>query len=200
MIALSFGCRSKALGIPALGLAALLLLTSSCGGDGGGGTQTAVMTCSSSDTVGANQVAMRCGVEPVNDQGRVDVVLGGPASGEMTVRGFNFDITYDPTKVEYVPSSGFTSPLFVTDDGLQTALVVVALADGQQGRVVVSVQQPGDLPAQSVDAGTHEVVSLWFRRVVGETFGPTGLAFDNAEATGASVSIEFGSDLSLACQ
>ncbi len=106
--------------------------------------------------------------------------------------GFNFDVTYDPEKLQFVPSASYTSPL------LPNALVAVTLFNGQQGRVVVSVQQPGGLGVVSLGSGLDKVLSLSFRRTAGATFGPTPLAFENADATAASSPIAFSSTLTLA--
>ncbi len=70
--------------------------------------------------------------------------------------------------------------------------------NGQPGRVVVSIQQPGTSADVSVVPGQHLGLSLIFRRATGATFTPTPLAFENMEATNASTAIGFASSLTLA--
>lgn len=175
-----------------LGFAAALLTALGCGGGGDGGTTTPpALACSDACAAAANGVAMNCGGATGGTTEQVDVVMGGPAAGSTTLRGFNFDVTYDPAKVEFVPAASYTSPL------LPNALVAVTLSNGQQGRVVVSIQQPGGLADVTVGAGQHDVIVLSFRRVTGVTFAPIPLTFDNAEATSASAVIAFANGLAL---
>jgi hypothetical protein len=176
-------------------MAALMLGTVYCGGGGGGGGMTTPqLSCAGGSSVAANSVALKCRGAIDSQTEKVDVVLGGPSSGSLTVRGFNFDITYASSRLEFVPATSYSSAL------APSALVGVTLFNGQQGRVVVSVQQPGGLPALSAAPGEHRILSLSFRRVAGATFGPTPLAFENTDATGASAAVTFSSDLSLAYQ
>jgi len=114
-----------------------------------------------------------------------------PAPNTTTLRGLNFDVTYDPTKLEFVPAASYVSPLF------PDAFVLAVLANGQQGRVVAAIQQPGDLAAVSVATGEHDVRSLSFRRVAGANLGPTPLTFERAQATAASPAINFASGLAV---
>jgi len=150
--------------------------------------------CGDEGAAAANAVAMSCGGATDSTTEQVDIVLGGPASGSTTVRGLNFDVTYDPAKVEYVPAASDASALF------PSALVAVTLFNGQPGRVVVSIQEFGGLPPVQVGAGQHVVLSLSFRRAAGTTFGPTPLAFENAEATSASPAVNFAAGLALSYQ
>jgi hypothetical protein len=137
---------------------------------------------------------MTCGGATDSATEQVNVSLGGPGSGTTSLRGLNFDVTYDPSKLEFVPAGNPTSALF------PNGLVAVALFSNQQGRVVVSIQQPAGSPAVTVGAGQSVVVSLTFRSAPAMTFSPTPLAFENAEVTAASVAISFGSGLALAYQ
>lgn len=177
--------------VPTVSVVAALLANVSCG-SGGGVLPPPHLSCGAGSAV-ASTVVMMCG----NTSGateRVDVVLSGPASGTVSVRGFNFDVTYDPMKVEFVPAAPYASPLF------PAGLIAVTLFNGNQGRLLVSVQQPGGLDAAAVGPGQSTILSLSFGRKGGATFGPTPLQFENAEATGASASIGFTSDITLAYQ
>jgi len=182
-------------GLFVAGFAAALLSSLGCGGgsdSGGGGSVPPALVCTDAGTVGANSVTMSCGGLLYATTERVDIVIGGPASGSTTLRGLNFDVTYDPAKLEFVPEAVPTSPLF------PDALVLVALANGQQGRVIAAIQQVGTLPDVPVPPGVNWVLSLSFRRVSAETFGPTPLTYDRASATAASQPITFTDGLALA--
>jgi hypothetical protein len=48
-------------------------------------------------------------------------VIGGPGAGSTTLRGLNFDITYEPAILAFSPAGTYTSPLF------PNALIVVDL-------------------------------------------------------------------------
>jgi len=184
-------------GLFVAGFAAALFSSLGCGGgsdSGGGGPVPPALTCADSGTVAANTVTMSCGGLLDATTERVDIVLGGPASGTTTLRGLNFDVTYDPAKLAFVPEAAPTSPLF------PDALVLVAPAPGQPGRLVAGIQQVGTLPDVSVAQGTHWVISLSFRRVGADTFDATPLTFDRAQATAASAAITFTDGLALAYQ
>jgi hypothetical protein len=172
-----------------LGFAAALLTAFGCSS----GTNPAQLACSDGGAA-ANAVTMTCGGATNSTTEQVDVVMGGPASGSTTLRGLNFDVTYVTSNLEFVPAASFTSPLF------PGALVAVTLFNGQQGRVVVSIQQPGGLPDVAVGADPQVVLSLSFRSVAGVTFGSTALTFANAETTAASTAISFLSGLALSYQ
>lgn len=179
------------------GFATALLSSFGCGGgsdNGGGGPILPALVCSEGGAAAANTVAMSCGGLINATTERVDVVILGPASGTTTLRGLNFDVTYDPLKLEFVPAANPASPLF------PNALILVALANGQQGRLVAAIQQPGDLPDVTVATGEHLVISFSFRRVAAATFDPTPLTFERAQATTASTTITFASALTLEYQ
>ncbi len=174
-----------------LGFAAALLAAYGCSSGEGGGLTAPALVCSDGGPAGANAVTMTCGGATDSATEQVDVVLGGPTSGSTTLRGINFDVAYDATKLEFVPSASYASALF------PNALIAVELANGQPGRAVVSIQQPGGMADVAVSAGQHIALSLSYRRVAGTTYGPTPLALENAEATSASATISFASGLAL---
>ena len=181
-------------GLFVAGFAAALLSSLGCGGSdsGGGGPVPPELVCTDAGTVSANTVTMSCGGLLDATTERVDIVIGGPASGTTTLRGLNFDVTYDPTKLEFVPEAAPSSPLF------PDALVLAVLANGQQGRVVAAIQQVGTLPDVPVTTGEHWVLSLSFRRVAAATFDPAPLTFERAQATAASPAVTFANGLALA--
>ena len=181
-------------GLLVIGFALALSASFGCGGNSGDGKATApAISCTDAGSAGVNTVTMNCGGATDNATERVDVMIAGPSSGTITLQGFSFDITYDPTKLEFVPAGTYTSPLFDP-----SALVLAVLANhGEQGRVVVGIQQVGTLEDVAVSSGQHLVLSLSFRRVTGATFDPTPLMFDLAEATHASATVTFADGLAL---
>jgi hypothetical protein len=178
-----------------LGFAAAVLSGFGCGGGGGSPPPAAALGCTDGGAADENAIAMACGAATDNTTERVDVVLGGPTSGTTTLRGVNFDVIYDPSKLDYVPAATDTSPLFSPN-----ALIAVSLYNGLPGRLVVSIQEYGGLADVTVGAGQHTVMSLSFRRTSGVNFSPTPLTFENAEASTASAAIGFGSALALSYQ
>lgn len=180
-----------------IGFATALLAGLGCS-TGGDGTTTTMpqLSCRDDGAAAPNAIDMNCGGAAAGVTEQVDFVIGGPLSGSTTLRGFNFDVIYDASKLEFVPGTSYASPL------ASSALVVVSLANGQPGRVVVSIQQLGTLPDVSVGPGQHPFLRLLFRRVAGATFGPTPVAFDpsNSEVTNASTMIDFAGGLALAFQ
>lgn len=169
-----------------LGFAAALLTAIGCSSGGGGGTSSPTLGCSSGEVPVNNGVGLICGPATGSSSELVHVVMTGPASGATDLLGLNFDVTYDPAVLEFVPSVGDVSPLF------PDALVVVNLFNDSPGRLVVSVQQTGgSLASVGIDGGI--AVSLGFKRASGvATFGPTDIKFDNAEATTPSAPITYG--------
>ncbi len=186
----------KASGFVVASFVASLVAAVGCSGGSSNGNNNpsmATLSCTDSGNASANVVTIRCDLTASTSE-RVDVTMGGPASGATTLRGLNFDITYDGLKLQFIPSASYTSPLF------PGALIGVALDNGLDGRLVVSIQEPGGSAPVAVGPGQPTVLSLTFQRVAGTTFTPTPLAFDNAEATSASAPITFHSGLTLAYQ
>jgi len=157
----------------------------------GGGTPPPAIVCTDGGAAAANTVTLTCGGATNSTTEQVTVVVGGMSGPTTTLRGLNFDVTYDPTKLNFVPAATPTSPLF------PAGLVVVSLENGLPGRVVVSIQQPGTDPNVAVAAGQHPAITLTFSRASGMSFTPTPLAFENAEATSSSAPIAFSSGLAL---
>jgi len=177
-----------------LGFAAALVTALGCSGsdnNDGGGTPAPAIVCTDGGAAAANTVILRCGGATNSTTELVNVVIGGPAGGATTLRGLNFDVTYDPTKLNFVADPAPTSPLF------PLALVAVSLENGVPGKVVVSIQQPGADPNVSVTTGQHPVLTLTFAGASGMSFTPTPLGFENFEATSSSVPITFSSSLAL---
>jgi hypothetical protein len=175
------------------GFCAAAFVAVGCGGgdDGGGGTTTPSIACTDGGTVPADTVSPTCGSEPNAQTQNVDVMMSGPASGTTTLRGLNFDLTYDPVKLDFVPAASYTSPLF------PNALIAVGLENGLPGRVVVSIQTTQPDPDVSVSAGEHLALTLAFSRAAGQSFTPTPIAIENSETTPTGLGVTFESDVAL---
>lgn len=176
-----------------LAFAAALLTSFGCGSDSnsGGGATGPAMSCADSGNAPANGVTLRCGALVNSATEQVDAVLGGPAAGNTTLRGLNFDVVYDATKLDFVPAANYASALFPN--------ALIAVTSPTPGRVVVGIQQMGGDPDVSVASGQHVALSLSFT-VHGPTFPAIPLTFQNSEATAPSVPITFNSGLMLAYQ
>jgi hypothetical protein len=177
----------------ALGFSLALLAGVGCGGSSSssGGSSTPALACTDAGSAAADGVTLLCGGALDTQTEQVNVTMGGPSSGSTTLRGLNFDITYNPADVTFVPSGTYASPLF------PGALVVVSLFNGQPGRVVASIQLTAGMPDVAVSTGQHLVLALSFQRTAGATFGASPLGFENAEATGASAPITFANGLAI---
>ena len=175
--------------VPAIAFVAALLGSFGCGG-GDSGTTLPPLSCSDGGAAAANTVVLSCGAALDGTTERVDVVIGGPDSGVTTLRGLNFNVNYDPAKLEFV-SADSMSPLFDP-----SALVIVKLLNGLQGTVVAGIQQVVEDDVV-VAPGQHPVITLTFRTVAGAAFDPTPLTFDRAEATAPSQIVTFSSGLAV---
>ena len=165
-----------------LGFAAALLTALGCSSSGGdGGTPSPAIVCTNGDAASPGALTLVCGGATSSTTEQVNVVMGGPALGTTTLRGINFDVTFDPLKLQFealTPSDpSDPNALFPP-----TAIPLAQLSD-TPGRVVVTIQQVGGDPDRVVPAGQYNAFSLSFKRVAGATFGPTPLAFEHAEYT-----------------
>lgn len=174
--------------------AAALLAGLGCSNDSGGGSTAPALVCTDGGNAAANSVNTNCGgaLDSVTEQ--VDIILGGPAAGSTTLRGLNFDVTYDPAKLTFMPAASYTSPLFPSPAAL------IAVSSPTAGRVIASVQQTGGSPAVAVAPGQHVVLSLTFQSVSGATYAPTPIALENTDATAPSTAIAFASGTAIAYQ
>ena len=177
-----------------IAFATALLAGFGCSNGDSGSPTGPTLACVDGGAAPADGVGMACAGATAGTTEQVNVVLGGTTTGSTTLRGVNFDVTYDPTKLTFAPAASYASTLF------PNALIGVTLYNGQEGRVVVSIQQPGALPAVVVPAGQNVMLSLAFARVTGATFSSTSIAFENTEATTASATITFASVLALSYQ
>ena len=175
-----------------VGFAAALLTALGCSNGGSDAPpSTNMIACTDGGAAAANAVTTVCGGAAGTTTEIVKIVMGGPAAGTTTLQGLNFDITYDSTKLQWVSASS-TSPLF------PGALVVVALANGAPGRVVVGIQMTGGATVD-VASGQHDVLTLNIQRASGVSFAPTPVAFDPAAsgATPTTAPVTFTGSLAL---
>lgn len=173
--------------------AAALLAGLGCSNDSGGSAAPALV-CTDGGNAAANSVNTNCGgaLDSVTEQ--VDIIVGGPAAGSTTLRGLNFDVTYDPAKLTFMPAASYTSPLFPAPDAL------IAVSSPVAGRVIASVQQTGGVAPVSVTPGQYVVLSLTFQSVSGVTYAPTPISLENYDATSPSTAISFASGTAIAYQ
>lgn len=172
--------------------AAALLAGLGCSNDSGGGSTAPALVCTDGGNAAVNSVNTNCGgaLDSVTEQ--VDVILGGPAAGTTSLRGLNFDVTYDPTKLTFMPAASYTSPLIPG--------ALIAVSSPTAGRVIASVQQLGGSPAISVGPGQYVALSLSFQSVSGATYAPTPIGLENTDATAPSTPIGFASGTAIAYQ
>jgi hypothetical protein len=184
------------------GFAAALLAALGCSDSGSSsGTPTnPAFTCADGGAAGANAVTMTCGglLDSVTEQ--VNVVIGGPSSGSTNLRGLNFDVTFDSTKLTFVSASLNAAGPFASD-----ALVVASAEPAATPtHVVVSIQQTGGNPDVTIASGQQAVVMHLAFAHVGSpaTFAGSPLSFDPAssETTPPGTGVTFGSSLALSYQ
>jgi len=148
--------------------------------------------CTDLGLAGENNVRMTCGGLIDSDTERVDIVLGGPASGSTTLRGLEFSVPYNHV-LEFLPDASYTSPLFGPN-----AEISVTQPSGVPDFLNISIREPDTIvDPVSVDAGQHTVLSLKFRRRAWQSFGPVYLTFQGALAVSASTPISFSNTVSL---
>jgi hypothetical protein len=155
------------------------------------------------DLAAANAVTMTCGGATDSSTEQVNVVMGGPAAGTTSLRGLNFDVTYDSTKLTFVSATNPAGGPFAA-----AALVdATALPNDATPHVIVSIQQVGADPDVVIGPGQSVMLHLTFTRTPAATFSPTPLAFDLAtsEVTAPTpptvpAVVTFGSTLALSYQ
>jgi len=179
-----------------VGFATALLLSFGCGGsDTGSGATPPALACSDAGAAAANTVIMSCAGAIDGTTEKVNVVIGGPASGTTTLRGLNFEVTYDPAKVVFVSATNGEGGIFPP-----SALVAPkAFPDDPIPHVVLAIQLVMGVPDVVVGAGQHVVMTLTFQGAPGATFAGTPLNFDleKSEATSPSNPVTFASGLVL---
>jgi hypothetical protein len=143
---------------------------------------------------------MTCG-GPINaTTEQIDVVIGGPASGTTSLRGLNFDVTYDPAKLTFVSATEVAGGPFSAN----ALVAATAFPLDPVPHVVVSIQQVSGDPDVVVNAG-QQVVLLHLSFAVASgatTFLDEPLDFDvgRSETTPPNTAISFGSSLVLSYQ
>ena len=179
------------------GFATALLSSLGCGGgsDTGSGPTPPALACSDGGAAAANNVILSCGGPIDGTTAKVIVVIGGPASGTTTLRGLNFDVTYDSAKVVFVSATNDAGGIFPPN----SLVAPIAFPDDLIPHVVLAIQQVVGVPDVVVGAGQHVVLTLTFQRAPGATFDGTPLNFDldKSEATSPSNPITFASGLAL---
>ena len=176
--------------------AALAILVSvSCGGSGGGGGP--VVECNAIDAA-ADVVNMLCGGRLDRFTQRIRIVIGG-ATSSTDIQGFNFDLVYDPAEIVY--AGGAEQGDLLNRDG-DDPLLVASLANGLQGRLIVSIHRTNQPQGVQGPDPVNEILSLNFEVADPDVMtGPAPISFENAEAVGSAGTIPgitFADGLSLA--
>jgi hypothetical protein len=186
------------------GFAVALLISLGCGGSSSdNGSTGPALACTDGGAAAADAVTMTCGGATDSTTEQVNVVMGVPAAGATSLRGLNFDVTYDSTKLTFVSATNYTGGPFPA-----AALVVAtALPNDPTPHVIVSIQQVGTDPDVVIGPGQHVMLHLSFTRTPAATFAPTPLEFDLATSevtppTPPTVPavVTFGSALALSYQ
>ena len=186
------------------GFAVALLISLGCGGSSSdNGSTEPALACTDGGPAAADAVTMTCGGATDSTTEQVNVVMGVPAAGATSLRGLNFDVTYDSTKLTFVSATNYTGGPFPA-----AALVVAtALPNDPTPHVIVSIQQVGTDPDVVIGPGQHVMLHLSFTRTPAATFAPTPLEFDLATSevtppTPPTVPavVTFGSALALSYQ
>ena len=180
------GIRRAAL----LGLILISVQLADCRGNSGLPTSLQPdFLCSGSGLAPPNSVTLRCETLTSNYENGIEIELEGPTSGATALRGLTLDIVWNPEKIHFRDDVPYVSPL------MPGAFVGVQLVQGRQGRVTISVVQPGGAPDVRVGPGRSTVLTLHFTRVVTREFDPVAFEMQNATAIDASAPIQFGPGL-----
>ena len=78
-----------------LGFAVALLTAFGCSNSNDGGTAAPALSCTDGGTAATNTVVLTCGGSADGVSEQIGVVITGPAAGSTSLRGLNFDVTYD---------------------------------------------------------------------------------------------------------
>jgi hypothetical protein len=169
-------CRSSHVGAIVLALAGWTAL--SCGGGGGGGDDGPSFRCQDS-AVAADAAALRCGQIRSTGVRVLRLVLGGPTSSS-DIMGFNLDVVFDSTVLEYVAGSASGGTL-LNQDG-DDPLLAAALSGSDPGRLIVGIHRTNQ-PAGVQGAGTENwVLEFCLRASMMTKFDPSLVKIENAEA------------------
>jgi len=185
-----------------IAFAGALLSAFGCGGGssstGGVGPAAPSISCTSA-APSSNTIGMTCGVAMQGDTQMVNVVVVGDATGNTAVRGFSFDVVYDPAVLVFVAAASYVSPLMPSPPALPP---LVSRLNGIEGHLVVSIQEPGTTTA-TIPPGSNPqtILSLSFQRNVGAgTFGPTPLTLSNVAVNPQTLALGSVNNLALAYQ
>jgi len=183
--------------------AVALLTAFGCGGGSdNGGSTTPTIACTDGGAAVADSVTMRCGGATNTTTEQINVVIGGPATGTTSIRGLNFDVTYDPTKVTFVSATNPTGGPFPAS----ALLAATAFPLDLTPHVVVSIQEVFGDSDVVIAAGQQVVLlNLSFATATGvTTFSPTPVSYDlsASEVTpppppAVPTTVTFGSSLML---
>ena len=157
-------------------LAACTIL--SCGGGGGGGNRGPSLRCQDS-AVAADITALRCDQSPSAGTRTLRLVLGGPTTSS-DIMGFNLDVVFDSSTLEYVAGSAAQGTL-LSQDG-DDPLLAAALSGGDPGRLVIGIHRTNQPAGVGGLAAENLVLTFSLRANLMIDFGPSLIKIENAEA------------------
>ena len=185
------------------GFAVALLISLGCGGSSSdNGSTEPALACTDGGPAAADAVTMTCAGATASTTEQVNVVMGGPAAGATALRGLNFDVTYDSTKVTFVSATNPTGGPFPASALLAATEFPLDLTP----HVVVSIQEVFGDSDVVIAAGQQVVLlNLSFATATGvTTFSPTPVSYDlsASEVTpppppAVPTTVTFGSSLML---
>ncbi len=156
---------------------------------GGGGSDTSppgpVASFRCSDSVPAtDHVALRCAEQVAPDEWRIDVVVGAPTAS-TDIRGFNFDVVFDPLHLAFVSGSEEKGALLVCDGEPVLLSARTATNPDDPGRLIVGISRTGGTGIGGVP-GCDLIMSFRIKAFTMTPFGPDIPTFENGEALDSS--------------
>lgn len=159
-----------------------------CGGGGGGAVAPppgplASFRCVDSAPA-VDHVALRCGAQVAPDEWRIDVVVG-VSTTSSEIRGFNFDVVFDPLLLAFVPDSEVAGNLLNQDEESVLLSAETATNPDEPGRLVVGIHRAGGTGVAGLP-GKDRIMSFHIKALTTTPFGPVLPAFENWEAFDSS--------------
>ncbi|MBI1951025.1 MAG: hypothetical protein HYS34_06655 [Acidobacteria bacterium] len=181
--------RSVLYGPAILACGALLVCGAllACGGGGGpiGPPPGPVASFRCLDSAPAtDHVVLRCAEQVAPDEWRIDVIVGVPTISSV-IRGFNFDLVFNPLLLEFVPGSEEQGNLLGRDGEFVLLSARTATNPDGPGRLIVGISRTGRTGIDGVP-DYDRIMSFRIRALTMTPFGPEAPAFENWEAFDSS--------------
>lgn len=127
-----------------------------------------------------DHVALRCAEQVAPDEWRIDVIVGVPTSS-TDIRGFNFDVVFDPLLLAFVTGSEEQGDLLNQDGENVWLVAATATNPDDPGRLVVGTRRMGATGVAGA-SGHERIMSFSMKALTMTSFGPEMPVFENAEA------------------